>query len=150
MKKEEKDSGIKEADGNAGNAPTQMEQTPRSLHTPGPWRYEPGGGHAYNSIRGADSVQTGGWPKPINGTSNASYTDRICENLGNCQLPGPSANVRLIVAAPDLLEKGKALLHKLAQYASLGFKYDAEFQDFLAAVTKAEGAPSVGDGNGVR
>lgn len=72
-------------------------------HTPAPWRYEPGGGHAYNCIRGADSVQTHGWPFRRGGISNASYSDRICENLGDESLPGPAANIRLIVAAPDLL-----------------------------------------------
>lgn len=80
-----------------------------SKHTPGPWRYEPGGGHAYNRIVGSDCVQTNGWPEPINGVSNASYSERVCENLGDIDLPGPAANIKLICAAPELL----ALLQEL-------------------------------------
>lgn len=80
-----------------------------SAHTPGPWRYEAGGGHAYNRIRGSDSVQTNGWPERRGGYSNASYSDMVCENLGDVSLPGPAANVRLIVAAPEMFEALKAI-----------------------------------------
>ena len=72
--------------------------------TPGPWHYEPGGGHASNRIVGSDSVQFSGWPHRINGTSNASYTNRVCENLGDPKLPGPAANIRLIAQAPALYD----------------------------------------------
>jgi hypothetical protein len=82
-------------------------------HTPGPWRYEPGGGHAYNRIVGSDIVQTNGWPEPINGVSNASYSERVCENLGDIDLPGPAANVKLICAAPELLQLAKDLLEQV-------------------------------------
>ena len=61
--------------------------------TPGPWKYESGGGHAHNQIVGSESVQINGWPERRNGISNASYSDRICENLGDICLPGPNANV---------------------------------------------------------
>lgn len=70
-----------------------------SKATPGPWHYEQGGGHAYNRIMGAESVQTNGWPERINGVGNASYTDRICENLGDTDLPYPAANVAFIAAS---------------------------------------------------
>mgnify|MGYP001300077865 CR=1 FL=1 len=67
--------------------------------SPGPWRYEAGGGHAYNSLRAADSVQTNGWPERRNGFSNASYSDRLCENLGDVNLPGPAANAAIMAHA---------------------------------------------------
>lgn len=75
--------------------------------TPGPWCYESGGGHAANCIRGSESVQVYGWKERVrlpDGSSigNASYTDRICENLGDIQHGGPSYNVALICAAPDM------------------------------------------------
>ena len=75
--------------------------------TPGPWRYEAGGGHAPNGIRGSESVQTHGWKERVrlsDGSSigNASYTDRICENLGDIQHGGPAYNAALICAAPDM------------------------------------------------
>ena len=73
-----------------------------SGHTPGPWCYEPGGGHAPNRIVGSESVQVHGWPEPRGGVSNASYSDCVCENLGDTNLPGPAANVRLIVAALEM------------------------------------------------
>lgn len=71
--------------------------------TPGPWRIERGGGHAHNGIYGAESIQTNGWPRPHGGISNASYSDRVCENLGDLDLPGPAANARLIASVHDLL-----------------------------------------------
>ncbi len=74
-------------------------------HTEGPWQYEPGGGHAQNRIIGSESIQVSGWPKRINGVSNAGYSDRVCENLGDPLFPGPSANIALIEAAPELLAK---------------------------------------------
>jgi hypothetical protein len=70
--------------------------------SPGPWRYEAGGGHAYNSLRAADSVQTNGWPERRNGFSNASYSDRLCENLGDVNLPGPAANAAIMAHARDM------------------------------------------------
>lgn len=75
--------------------------------TPGPWRYEAGGGHAPNSIRGSDSVQVHGWKEraqlPGGGSiGNASYSDRVCADLGDIQHGGPSYNVALICAAPDI------------------------------------------------
>ena len=73
--------------------------------TPGPWKFEPGGGHAYNRINVSESVQISGWPERINGYSNASYSGRICENLGDIDLPAPKANVRLIVNAPTAIRR---------------------------------------------
>lgn len=72
-------------------------------HTPGPWEYSAGGGHAYNSIQGTESVQVSGWVGERGGVRNGSYTTRVCENLGDIALPGPAANARLIAAASLLL-----------------------------------------------
>jgi hypothetical protein len=113
--------------------------------TPGPWIYEPGGGHAPNSIRGSESVQVNGWLERRNGISNASYSDRVCENLGDTSLPGPAANARLIAAAPELLEAlefflycvkdGKAFMHRTGD----AFAVEA-IARARAAIAKAEGA----------
>lgn len=92
--------------------------------TPAPWRYEAGGGHAYNGIYGSDSIQTLGWPERRLGFSNASYTDRICENLGDINLPGPSANARLIAAAPEAI----ALLIEAVR------EYEAALKNLLSAL----------------
>lgn len=72
--------------------------------TPGPWRYEPGGGHAPNQIVGSDAVAIGGWLEPDGALFRGSYSERVCENLGNPDLPGPNANIALITAAPELYE----------------------------------------------
>lgn len=100
-----------------------------SAHTPGPWRYEAGGGHAYNSIRGSDSVQTNGWPEPRGGVRNASYSDLVCENLGDVSLPGPAANARIIAAAPELLAALIALLAHAAPVVEMGSDPDDPFPD---------------------
>lgn len=116
-----------------------------SKHTPGPWRYETGYGHAYNRIVGSDIVQTNGWPEPINGVSNASYSERVCENLGDIALPGPAANVRLICAAPDLLEALTGLLaecnrHGCFEHVSFEYPTVKPFFDAArAAIAKATG-----------
>jgi len=68
----------------------------REAATPGPWEYEQGGGHARNRIVGSESVQISGWRDRINGIGNASYTDMVCENLGDLDLDAPKANVELI------------------------------------------------------
>ena len=72
--------------------------------TPKPWRYEPGGGHAPDQIVGSDLIAIGGWPEPDGTIFRASYSERVCENLGNPDLPGPAANIALITAAPELYE----------------------------------------------
>jgi hypothetical protein len=87
--------------------------------TPGPWRYEPGGGHASNRIVGSEAIQIHGWPERRNGIGNASYSDRICENLGDVALPGPAANARLIASAPDLYIALKASTHLINEAMDL-------------------------------
>jgi len=64
--------------------------------TAAPWYYYPGGGHAYNSIRGHSSPQVGGWLEDKGWISNRSYSDCICQNLGDYGLPAPRANADLI------------------------------------------------------
>jgi len=109
-----------------------------SGHTPGPWRYEAGGGHAHNSIRGSEPVQTNGWPEPRGGYSCASYSDKVCENLGDVSLPGPAANAALIAAAPDMLEELRAVAVALSapssEWPHLAL---ARLQFIRAAIAKA-------------
>lgn len=108
--------------------------------TPGPWRIEVGGGHAYNRICGSESVQTNGWPEPRGGISNASYSDRICENLGDLSLPAPMANARLIAAAPDLLEALRNTLSLLKAFTSETDDIaKAAYDQAEAAIAKATG-----------
>jgi len=71
--------------------------------TRGPWQFEAGAGHAPSRSDGSESRQRQGWPVRRNGISNASYSDTVCENLGDHDLPGPRANINLILAAPDML-----------------------------------------------
>jgi len=72
--------------------------------TPGPWVLDKGGGHAYDRIIGGDVVQ-------IHGTiaGRGSWSERVCENFGNLDLPGPAANVEIICAlhnaAPAMIEE---------------------------------------------
>lgn len=111
-------------------------------HTPGPWHYELGGGHAHNRIVGSDHVQKHGWPEPIGGVSNASYSDVVCENLGDMALPGPAANARLIAAAPDLLAALNALALQTSDWSeseiqALGLETTLEMM--RKAIAKAEG-----------
>lgn len=73
-------------------------------HTPGPWKLHPGGGHAYASIRGSESVHTNGRKRNSLGISSASYSDLVCEMPNDLSLTGPMANANLIAAAPQLLE----------------------------------------------
>lgn len=79
----------------------------KQAYTPAPWRFE------YGEIRGAEAVQVNGWPKPVGLITNASYSDRVCGDLGNPELPGPAANIRLIAAAPDLLAMLKTLIDEV-------------------------------------
>ena len=98
-------------------------------------------------------MQVHGWPERINGIGNASYSDRICENLGDTALPGPAANARLIAAAPELLAA-------LRPFAALLAAHHADVPDdrpvfgindsvftagdlraAVAAIARAEGKP---------
>lgn len=97
----------------------------KTEHTPGPWKIEKGGGHAYNRIVGSDSIQTNGWAERRNGIGNASYSDMVCENLGNLDLEGPKANAKLIAAAPELLEALKLVYDRL-EWCGYGDTYENE------------------------
>lgn len=94
--------------------------------TPGPWHYEPGGGHAYNRVCGSESVQVHGWPERRNGISNASYSNRICENLGDTELDGPAANARLIALTPDMARELLAARAMMKMAKKEGFGCRAE------------------------
>lgn len=109
-----------------------------SEHTPGPWKIVRGGGYAYNSIEGSDIIHTNGRDYGVYG-SMKSYSERVCENLGDLELPGPMANANLIAAAPEILE---ALRDAVAEINCLTpqahFMTDAERKG-RAAIAKAEG-----------
>jgi len=83
--------------------------------TPGPWKISLGGGHAHNSILGSDVVQVSGWLEDRivkhggQVISNRSYSEMVCENLGDLNLPGPKANAQLIAIAPLLLRALKEI-----------------------------------------
>lgn len=110
-----------------------------SEHTPKPWEFHRGGGHAYDSIRGSDHVQTQGRP---NVTANASYSVVVCGNFGNMELSAPRANVRLMIAAPETLEALKDLVGFLeAHVDSIGEEYGPHerISDAKEVIAKAEG-----------
>ena len=93
--------------------------------TPGPWEYHAGGGHAYNSIRGSESVQVNGWKERRAGFSNASYSDMVCENLGSAELEGPQSNVALICTLRNALPELLALARDGQRYRWLRGKTNA-------------------------
>lgn len=109
-----------------------------SKHTPGPWRYMPGGGHATNRIVGAGDIQKYGWPEPINGVSNASYSDTVCSDVGDIDLPGPAANAKLIAAAPELLAAARAAWNCIGELPPTQARVEVGAM-LTAAIAKATG-----------
>ena len=119
--------------------------------TPGPWKKA-----TYNNdIYGSESVQTNGWPEDriVKGPggrtiSNRSYAPTVCKIYGNTDLPGPSANCDLILAAPDLLEAAEMVIKELDEANSYRVHLELkpteyEFMPKLkAAVDKAKGRES--------
>ena len=88
--------------------------------TPGPWVYEPGGGHAYNRIAGSDVVQIRGQlDRP-----GASYTERVAEHFGDTELPGPAANVALICTTRNATPAIADLIAAARAKASRGHEED--------------------------
>jgi hypothetical protein len=79
--------------------------------TPGPWKIEPGGGHAYPCIRGAEVIHTNGRDYG-HGRSSKSYSDEVCTIRSDIRLPGPAANARAIAKVPEMV----ALLKDIVGY----------------------------------
>ena len=102
-------------------------------HTPGPWVIDSDGDGKANAI--------------VTSTHLASLDDDICEVYGG-NMDGADirqANARLIAAAPDLLQKLKALVNMLSDdkddYPDSSYFrmiQDAE-KEALALIAKAEG-----------
>lgn len=103
----------------------QNNSTPRSLHTPGPWKI----------------IQTNGMPK-INMVSPPIGGGFIAR-IGYPPIGSRDANARLIAAAPELLEACKEASKFLRLYGT--FFNGRDVMD--AAIAKAEEARSVGRGN---
>lgn len=105
-----------------GNVKTQNEQTPRSLHTPGP-RF---------------SVK----PETSNGYWYVGTSPGIDDVCVLYHQDGIAANARLIAAAPELLEA----LRQLRDSIGIGDE-DRMIARATQVIAKAEGAPSVENGS---
>ena len=74
-------------------------------HAKPPFRLDRGGGHAPNSIVCAESFHKRGHLRnPKTGISTASFSDEVCENLGDPDIPVVAANIALLLASPLLAE----------------------------------------------
>lgn len=69
-----------------------------SKHALEPWIFDHGGGHMRNAI-----VSYGDFHKRGKHVGERSWSDTICSDLGDPDLPEVAANIALICAAPDLL-----------------------------------------------
>lgn len=131
----------------------------QNAHTPGPWRYEPAAGHAYNCIRGSESAHIRG-NLDIPGTN--SWSDQICENLGG-DTPTIRANIALICEAgtvatetgltprqladqrAELLEALRQIVTRYVELVNSGDcgswnpENELEVMDARAAIAKATG-----------
>ena len=86
-----------------------------SKHATRSWHFERGGGRAYNRIVCAESFHKHGRLRNLKtGISSASFSDVVCENLGDPDIPAVAANIALLLAAPKLAE---ALAALVAQFA---------------------------------
>lgn len=74
-------------------------------HTPEPWELDLGGGHNDPSIRGSEAIHTNGRLRNKQGVSSASFSEEICVLRCDTSLPGPAANLALILSAPRTAEK---------------------------------------------
>ena len=80
-------------------------------HAKPPFRLDRGGGHAPNSIVCAESFHKRGHLRnPKTGISTASFSDEVCENLGDPDSPVVAANIALLIASPLLAEALRAIV----------------------------------------
>lgn len=92
-----KTKGLLRFDGPPLVGPESKEITMTDLvkHSPLPWVSLRGA--TRTAIYGNGSIHTHGRERNASGISSASYSDVVCEILGNTSLPGPAANRDLIL-----------------------------------------------------
>lgn len=110
------------------NTKTQMESSPRSLHTPAPW------------------LVIGDMEHPANARITSAKRPHIAKVYASTLKPDRTckANARLIAAAPELLEELKEMVRAYSNIPDriIGCSLAHRCDKARAAIAKAEGALS--------
>ena len=112
-----------------------------SKHATRSWHFERGGGRAYNRIVCAESFHKHGRLRNLKtGISSASFSDVVCENLGDPDIPAVAANIALLLAAPKMAEALRELLPLVLALPVGDRLSDAEHHGLMAVIEAARAA----------